>query len=299
MPIALDERSHLWIGWLSALAVPLLGLVDYVTGYDLSFSLFYLAPITLASWFVGRKAGVLVSAASAFVWIAADAASGHVVSSPFIYVWNTLIRFGFFLTVTTLLSRLKQSYERESIMARTDRTTGCANLRRFTESAGAELERTRRFGQPLTVAYMDLDNFKIVNDTHGHHAGDEVLRSVARVAMGRLRSIDIIARIGGDEFALLLPHTGHEGAQAIMAEIREALLAEMKAQGWPVTFSIGVVTFNEAPASVDDMIGAADKLMYAVKASSKNALRFDVQGVLPAGRARTAPDAHAPVSSTL
>ena len=276
MATALNKRSRLLLAWVSVGAVPLLGLVDYVTGYDLSLSLFYLGPIFVASWYVGRRTGVAVAVVSALVWIAADVASGHVVSSPILYVWNTLIRFGFFLTVTTLLTRLRAAYLVEQDMARTDRMTGAANLRRFTEYAEVEFERARRCGRAFTVAYMDLDNFKAVNDKFGHLEGDEVLKTVTRTVMARLRGIDIVARIGGDEFALFLPDTDQAGAKALLHEVREVLLEQMQSHEWPVTFSIGVVTFNAPPGSVADMLAAADKLMYEVKAGSKDAVSYDV-----------------------
>lgn len=257
--------------------VLLLGFIDLFTGYEVSFSLFYLAPISAASWFINRRTGILISIISALAWLTADIMSGHIYSSALINLWNTLIRFGFFVIVTFLLTSLRASYQREQSMARYDRTTGAANSRHFFEIAQSEFDRVRRSGHPFTVAYIDLDNFKYVNDHFGHAQGDEVLRVVSSTVQSHLRSTDVFARMGGDEFAILLSDTGQIGAQAAIPKIRLDLLEKMQNHNWPVTFSIGVVTFSEPPASVDDMLHAADALMYEVKNNKKNAMRFEVR----------------------
>lgn len=261
----------------SFVTVVLLGLIDFLIGYEISFSLFYLVPVSMAGWFVGRRLGLAVSGVSATTWLIADAASGQTFSTPLIGAWNMLIRFGFFVIVMLLLARLREAYRVERELARTDRITGAANSRHFYELAQSELDRARRFGHPFTVAYIDLDNFKEVNDRFGHTRGDEVLRVVSSTARRHLRATDVVARIGGDEFALLLSGTDPAGAQAVIPKIRSSLVAAMQNRRWPVTFSIGVVTFTAPPSSVDAMIHLADELMYAVKSNGKNAVRYEAR----------------------
>jgi diguanylate cyclase (GGDEF)-like protein len=277
MNYLLGTRGVLFWGTVSLVAVVLLGMIDFLTGYELSFSLFYLIPISAATWFVGRRLGLTVSSASATAWLIADIASGHGHSTLLINLWNALIRFGFFVFVTLLLAGLRESYRREQELARMDYTTGIANSRYFYELAQLELERARRFYHPFSVAYIDLDNFKQVNDQFGHAKGDEVLNVVGRVVRDNLRAIDVAARLGGDEFALLLPETNQTGARAAVSKIQNELLEQMHSHNWPVTFSIGVVTFVDPPASVDAMIYAADALMYTVKSNSKNGVRYELR----------------------
>ena len=118
----------------------------------------------------------------------------------------------------------------------------------------------------------------MVNDTLGHGTGDRVLRLVVETMEHGTRSNDVVARLGGDEFAILLPETGAGQAGGAIDHLQGALLAAMDEHDWPVTFSIGLATFDEPPASADEMIKVADKLMYSVKDTTKNAIRASVVG---------------------
>jgi len=271
---SLKNQGVLFWSILSIVIVVLLGFIDFLTGYELSLSLFYLAPIAVVSWFVGRRLGLMISVVSAITWFIADFATGHIYLSPFIIAWNTLIRFGFFVIVSLLLDSLRESYQKEQELARTDHTTGIANSRHFYELARMEIDRSRRFGRQFAVAYIDLDNFKAVNDRLGHAQGDEVLRAVSYSAKRLLRSTDLIARLGGDEFAILLTEADEAGSQAAVNKIHTELMAQMRSHDWPVTFSIGAVIFSVPPASVDEMIHMADELMYSVKRDCKGAIRY-------------------------
>lgn len=255
--------------------VILLGFVDFYTGYEVSFSLFYLLPIAAASWFVGPVSGVLVSILSAMTWLAADNLNDHPYSSYLIPIWNSFIRLGFFIIITLLISRLHTSFRHEKELARTDPMTGAANSRYFYEMANFELARSRRSGRPLTLAYIDLDNFKFVNDHLGHSQGDDALKAVSKTVQKNMRANDVFARLGGDEFAIMLPDTNQAGARSAISKIHANLLEEMHRGNWPVTFSVGVVIFAEIPASVDEMVHLADQLMYEVKSGGRNAVRFE------------------------
>jgi len=271
---SLESQGVLFWCILSIVIIVLLGFIDFLTGYELSLSLFYLAPIAAVSWFVGRRLGLMISIVGAITWFIADFATGHVYLPPFIIVWNTLIRFGFFVIVSLLLDSLRASYQKEQELARTDHTTGIANSRHFYELAQMEIDRSRRFGHQFAVAYIDFDNFKAVNDRLGHAYGDEVLRVVSKSAQRLLRSTDLIARLGGDEFTILLTEADEAGAQAAINKIHTELMAQMRSHDWPVTFSIGVVIFTIPPASVDELIHMADELMYSVKKDCKGGIRY-------------------------
>lgn len=262
----------------SMLVVVLCGYLDYHTGFELSFFLFYLLPISVTVWFVGSKSALAVSLASAVVWAISNRLAGEIYSHGAIEIWNTLLRLGVFVIVSLLLSYLKQSLERERKLSRTDFLTGITNSRSFHELASSELNRARRYKHPISVAYIDLDNFKQVNDGFGHSAGDALLKMVAETVLSNLRQTDIVARLGGDEFAVLLPVTGREAAEQAVRKLREELLKRVREKSWGVTFSIGVMTFSEYPASSDEMLHRVDKLMYEVKAGGKDNIRYGSAG---------------------
>jgi diguanylate cyclase (GGDEF)-like protein len=164
--------------------------------------------------------------------------------------------------------------DHERDLAHIDFLTGAVNSRFFFDLVNMEIYRSQRYNHPFTIVYLDLDNFKTVNDKFGHITGDQVLRAVANQARTHLRKTDVVARLGGDEFALLLPETNQESAQVVISKIQGGLLVEMQQSNWPVTFSIGVLTCTDAPPSPDELIRLADELMYSVKHGSKNAIKF-------------------------
>lgn len=276
--ISLEKRSRLFWAVIGIVLIMGIGVVDYVTGYEIAFSFFYLIPVFAVTWFAGGGLGSVTSVASAMVWLFADIASGHPYSHPAIFYWNTVIRFGFFIIVTLLLSALKNANEHERELARIDNLTGAVNPRYFSELLQFEIDRSQRYKHPFTLAYIDLDNFKTVNDTFGHSVGDQVLYTIVRHAKGQLRKTDYVARLGGDEFAFLLPETDQTGAMITISKIQASLLDEMQRNNWPVTFSIGVLTCICRPQVSDELVNQADGLMYSVKNNGKNGVRYSVYG---------------------
>jgi diguanylate cyclase (GGDEF)-like protein len=271
-----EKRSKLFWAIVGLLLVVLLGLINYITGYELSFSLFYLVPISLVAWFGGKKLGLVISAASAIAWFNADFINGHRYSNPSLYFWNTLIRLGVFLVITYLLSALQRAYKINQELSRTDYVTGAISVRHFYELAKIEISRFRRYKHPFSLVYIDLDNFKAINDRLGHITGDKLLRVLTENIQNQIRPTDILARLGGDEFALLLSETGEEDVKKVISRIHSNSLNEMLRNGWVVTFSVGVITYNEMPKSVDDMVKMADNAMYSIKTSTKNGVCYRI-----------------------
>jgi diguanylate cyclase (GGDEF)-like protein len=255
-------------------SIGLLGLADYLTGNEISFSLFYLAPIVIVTWSVNRSAGLSLSLLSALTLLGAETAAGQTYSHPGIYILNTLIRTLFFVIITYLVAELQRSRREEQLAARTDFVSGAVNRRYFNELLQMEIDRIRRYPHPITMVYIDIDNFKLVNDLFGHKIGDEVLRCIANELKSQLRTTDTIARVGGDEFALLLPSAHQQQAQVVLSKVRVHLQEEMRRRNFPVTFSMGVVTCLAPPHSTEQIINMADELMYEVKNSTKNDVRF-------------------------
>jgi diguanylate cyclase (GGDEF)-like protein len=272
------EWQPLPVAALAVIATALLGWVDYATGYEFSFSVFYLAPIAFASWYGGGAPGALLCAASAGVWLAADIAAGQVYSASWIPWWNGFVRLLFFAATSALLTSLRRHLRIERELARTDALTGLLNGRAFREICAAHLELARRQRQPTTLGYLDLDDFKRVNDTRGHSEGDRLLRRVAETLRQRLRQTDVVGRLAGDEFAMLLPDTAAAGAESLLRELRVRLVELFETEQWPAGATIGAVVFAVPPATVDAALHRADELMYAGKRCGKNTLRIESDG---------------------
>ena len=268
-----------WLRQVGIIAAALLSvaLLDFVTGDEIPFSLFYLIPVGLGAW-LGRGRGGTLALICTAVWWLVDQLNGHVYSSVTIAAWNTVIRLGYFAVVAFLTSALRRALLREQVYANRDALTGAFNSRSFIENLNRELERSKRYVHPFTLVYIDLDNFKLINDTYGHALGDEVLRKVVNIMQSRLRSVDIVARLGGDEFALLLPETGLSAAETTLHKVRAAILNEMLEHSLPVSLSIGGLVCSGDLPDAERLLRNADALMYEVKHNGKDGVRLEPFG---------------------
>jgi diguanylate cyclase (GGDEF)-like protein len=250
------------------LTVALVALLDYTTGPYLSLSNFYLLPVVICAWWGGFPHGILLSLAGAVAWYTVGRVENPAMPL-FAQAWNGVILFGTMVLVSSLVSRLHAGVLRERLLARTDPLTGAANGRTFYEVAVAEVERARRLRRPLTLAYLDLDNFKQLNDRFGHSTGDEALVHLVRTIHTVVRDYDVLARLGGDEFALMIPEAGGDGASSLLSRLHKQLASDMAVRGWPVSLSVGAITFLEPCADLDLMISWVDALMYEAKRKGK------------------------------
>ncbi len=276
----LDAVAGFSRGGTLLVSVALTGCVavgDLLTGSDVNFTLLYLGPIGLATWFSGFWAATALSVASAVLSTAVDVLARQERLPAAVIAWNVTVQLGTFMALVLLLAALQARLAAEQQAARTDPLTAVANRRAFREMAAVELERARRTGRPLTVAYLDIDDFKRVNDQQGHARGDALLVSLAATLRGATRAVDVVGRLGGDEFGLMLVETDGAAAEALLDRVRSALAAAIAGNGYDVTFSVGAVTFLSPPRSVDEMMLPADQLMYEAKRSGKNAVRLDVR----------------------
>ncbi len=271
----LERSSTPAIVAVALFGVALIGLVDYLTGYEISMSVFYLGPVILASRYAGARAGVTVAVVSCIAWYVAELAAGHPYSHAGIPIWNALVRLAFFLIASLLLTALRENLFDQRRLARTDSLTELYTRREFDERLKHDFALAQRRKSSITLAYVDLDDFKAVNDTHGHAEGDRVLQTVAQVIRGSIRETDTAARLGGDEFALLFPDTNAQAAQRVVTNIGRKL--ELALSGpFRVTCSIGAVTFAGAMPPAASAVHAADQLMYEVKRSGKGAVAFSI-----------------------
>lgn len=276
LPLRLARLRPAGVFALSAVLTAALSVAHHALGPAVSFDLFYLGPVVLAAWLAGRSAGLAVGALAACSWLLVERVPASAQAYPLVYYGNALTRFGAFGLVTAIVVALRAAVDHERLATRTDALTGLHNGRGFRELTHTEVRRLRRTGRPLTLAFIDLDHFKAVNDTRGHATGDLLLQTVARVIVQTLRSTDVAARVGGDEFAILLTETPAEPASIVLRKVHNALRLALEEAGWPVTTSIGAISCVQAPPSSDELIRLADELMYEVKRSGRNRVHHGV-----------------------
>ncbi len=260
----------------SVVAVVLIGWARFLTGPELTFSFFFLLPIITVTWLLGVRAGVLISLLSALSWLVADLLMIEHYISVYIPLINEFFRLVVFLFVVLIISRYKKNLEIQKELAMIDPLTGVANRRAFFQLVQRETDRSRRYNDPFSVMVIDIDNFKQINDRFGHDTGDRLLLTVVGTIKQHVRSMDTIARFGGDEFVVLLTGAEEQPAFSVAAKLQKQLLAEMERKRWRVTFSIGLVTYLSPPHSMEAAIKVADQLMYQVKRSGKNDIRHAV-----------------------
>lgn len=246
--------------------VLLFGFIDSLIDYRVSFSIFYVLPVVLVTWYAGIKIGILFSILSSAMWFSAAILSHYQHAPLAIVIWNSIVRLGFFIIISSILHYLKS--EREN--ARMDYLTRISNRRHFEEMLANEIQRSNRYNHPLSLVYMDIDNFKAINDNLGHRAGDKVLTAISSVINGNIRSSDTIARLGGDEFAILLVETDEREAGKFIKKLQYELLLAMDSYTFPVTFSFGIAVFYSFTMSIREMMHVADACMYHSKKAGKN-----------------------------
>jgi diguanylate cyclase (GGDEF)-like protein len=263
---------------LSLILIGVLGFIDYVTAPYISFQIFYLIPIALVIWFVDTRMAILPFVQSIILWFLDDIMGSRSYIHPFIPYWNLFAKIIFFAIFIYIISYLKLILDREKMLARIDYLTEIANKRYFYESAAKEINRANRYKYPFTVAYLDLDDFKRVNDLFGHGAGDNLLRLTAQALKNSVRVADTVARIGGDEFAILLPETDYESAQNVIQRVQREISSIMDKNSLPATLSIGMITCANPPCTLESLVMEADNLMYLAKREGKNKIRHEIYG---------------------
>lgn len=249
-----------------------LEILNYSLAHEFRLIIFYFVPLFLLIWFASVGWAILLALLSSISWLMVGSFILRIEFPG--HFWNALTRLAIFIVFIYMVN----AYKRERIFAREDFLTKIANNQHFAEIAGMEIERCRRYGRPFSLVYIDVDNFKAVNDTFGHSTGNELLYEVAQGIRHNIRASDMVARLGGDEFAILLPETGYEQAGAIIPKLRDKLISVMQEHKWPATFSFGMATFIKAPENFDEMVRQADILMYKAKNEGKDTIRSGIYG---------------------
>jgi diguanylate cyclase (GGDEF)-like protein len=270
----LDVRTKAF--WLVTgyMLIALLGAINAQFKPEILFAPLYFIPIAILSWFVGKWHGVTASVLCTMMWLAAELYSGGPYETTFAYYWNSIICLSTFLLISSMISYLRVELEQNRNLYQLDTLTGIANSVGFHEAAQRELERSRRLDRPFSLGYLDVDNFKFINEQMGHTIGDQVIREIAKNIQSNLRKSDLVARVGGDEFALLLAEAGQEASREAINRIQHNLKNEMDSKGWPLTFSIGVLACAEHPKTVDEILQLTSELRDFVKHNGKDGICF-------------------------
>lgn len=271
-----DSCTHDVIWWIAFLLVIIIAGINMLIGNVISLENILIFPIVLTSWYGSKKSGVLLSITAASIWVGASCLFTMEQCGGLQVLFNYIIQMTSYVFLSVFIANFREVNMFEKNLADTDSLTGLFNSRRIYVELADELLRAVRYKHVFSLAYIDIDNFKKINDLLGHAAGNSVLKDVALCLSACLRKVDKIGRIGGDEFLCLLPETNSESAKAAMEKAVHLLSDHMKSSRWNVTFSIGVVTFESPPESINLAISAADELMYKVKNKGKNNIFYKI-----------------------
>ena len=231
----------------------------------LPIDLLYVVPVVVVAATGGWRAGLLTAVLAACLRTLGEHRSGVTYPEPAFAVLAWCLAALVYALAAWFAAEVTAAAVREREQAMTDPLTGLGNRRFFEDVAEHEMNRSRRYRRPLALAYVDVDRFKQINDERGHAAGDALLRMIAAEIPSGLRRSDVVARIGGDEFAILLPETPAPGAEVAMQKLRERLLAMARAADYDVEFSVGIATCEDGTTTLKALLSAADATMYAAK----------------------------------
>lgn len=270
----LENRTPKTITKLSFVLIVVLGAVQFIIGESVNIAPLYLFPTLFSSWYGSRTTGILSAFMSTVVFVAIERSF---LTQPCSF--HALLLFAVpyliaYLLLAVMIINFRNVHRMEAHAADTDNLTGAHSARSFYAELANEMLRSKRYDHVFSLAYIDIDDFKKINDSLGHSAGDSLLKAVADTLRSSLRNTDVTARLGGDEYVCLLPETNQEQARSAFLKAADLLKKRMQAQKWNVSFSIGVVTFENLPDNIKEAIDMADLLMYSVKNAKKDDIAY-------------------------
>lgn len=244
-----------------------------------SFDVFYCVPILHAARLSSIRAlrrsdtqlPVIIGIFVGVVWT-----TGEFLAVYPDYPWNAWLLNAFARSVTfTVIGRVMARVWRERESSRKDMLTDLANRLEFTERFAVEQSRSARSGKPYSLLFIDIDQFKSLNDEQGHYTGDQALKALSTILTNNSRAGDVVCRFGGDEFALLFPETDDASCKLLADRIMEVAKADFQSKGWPIGLSVGCVTGSGSSQSIEELLQIADGKMYSMKKEARIQLRSD------------------------
>ena len=271
----LDAKHRVWV-WVTCITfVCVITVMNNRLLTSVSLEPLLLLPVVIASWYGNLFTGLSVSSMAALAILVSY--NHALIALPTTdAVYTALVYLSALSILSILIHNFSEVFKVEEAAAEHDHLTGLLNTRGLTSLLEEEIARTKRYRHPFTIAYIDIDNFKAINDSKGHCAGDAILCKLAKIITTSFRESDYIGRIGGDEFVCLLPETKQPDAKIVFEKLQKNLDIAFCNEDIVVTFSIGVVTFESAPPSTQTAMALVDKVMYQVKKSNKNDAAFQV-----------------------
>lgn len=267
------QHRKVFVSWLFAAALlALLGFVRHSTDAEFAFASAAIIPVYLVTWVGGFGHGLVASLLAVLMWIVTDPsdAKQNEIWLPYL---NGITRLGTYTFVAYMTAKVRMLLMREMERATHDTLTGLLNRRAFLDAGETETARTLRYSHSMAVIFLDLDNFKQLNDSRGHDAGDAALQAVAKALGNTLRATDTVARLGGDEFAVILPEVDRKSAEEAGNKIADAI-ADALLRFPPVSASLGIAWFEKGRDDFATMLKAADVLMYKMKRDGKGGVRL-------------------------
>ena len=268
-----ERRSRLTVVLIAITLTILLGALDVATSIEMHFLLFYLVPIFLGTWFVSRDVGVSLAIFGSLAWSVADFLIGRANSSPWIAYWNLLMRTGVFVAFAFTQASLKSKLDELSHLASRDFLTGLPNGRAFYELAAKEMSRASGL-EPMTLACIDVSGIQSVNERLGYPTGDQVMCAIAHTIRQTVARPDLVGRLAGTTFALLLPKTASSGANVVLEQLHDALNGDRRRYAHPLNFYISAVACTKAPRTVAELMQEADSQMIRMKNAKKDFIQI-------------------------
>ena len=268
-----ERRSRLTVVLIAITLTILLGALDVATSIEMHFLLLYLVPIFLGTWFVSRDMGVSLAIFGSLAWSVADFLIGRANSSPWIAYWNLLMRTGVFVAFAFTQASLKSKLDELSHLASRDFLTGLPNGRAFYELAAKEMSRASGL-EPMTLACIDVSGIQSVNERLGYPTGDQVMCAIAHTIRQTVARPDLVGRLAGTTFALLLPKTASSGANVVLEHLHGALNGDRRRYAHPLNFYISAVACTKAPRTVAELMQEADSQMIRMKNAKKDFIQI-------------------------
>ncbi len=277
----LSARHRVIVGLFALVLANFLAYFDLVRRADLNFSYLYLLPIFLASWFVSRNMGIAVALWASVMWFAGELILDRSYADAAIPAWNLLTRVGALVVCAAMLAQLRAKFSELSRLAARDFLTGLPNGHAFYELAANEIKQVSS-AEPLTLATIFVNGVQMVNYRFGYPAGDQMLCTIAHTIQQQVPRPELVGRMGGTSFSVLLPNTTSDHANLILQKVHEALDLQRSKFSHPLTFFFSAVACANAPKTLAELLYQADTQMERIKSSAKDQIQITPAKDLPA-----------------